>query len=95
MHAVVLDRPHQPLVLKSVPLPAPKPGQVLLKVQACGVCRTDLHIVDGELDRPKLPLILGHEVVGTVAQLRQRGQENLCERAQFTGAAVLEWSANP
>jgi alcohol dehydrogenase, propanol-preferring len=115
MHAMVLDRPHQPLVLKTVPLPAPKPGQVLVKVHACGVCRTDLHIVDGELDRPKLPLMLGHEVVGTVAQLGssaselrvgayvgipwlawtdgtcrfcQRGQENLCERAQFTGYTV-------
>lgn len=68
MQAMVLERPGTPLVLKTVPLPVPAAGQVLVKVSACGVCRTDLHIVDGELDRPKLPLIPGHEIVGVVVQ---------------------------
>src|SRR5262245_16611217 len=57
------------LELAEVPKPSPKPGEVMLKVQACGVCRTDLHIVDGELANPKLPLIPGHEIVGVVAEL--------------------------
>jgi propanol-preferring alcohol dehydrogenase len=69
MRAMVLDKPGQPLQLRKVPLPQPKVGEVLLCVQACGVCRTDLHIVDGELPNPKLPLILGHEIVGTVVQV--------------------------
>jgi propanol-preferring alcohol dehydrogenase len=66
MRALVLDAPHQALVWRAVPMPEPLPNQVLVKVSACGVCRTDLHIVDGELESPKLPLILGHEIVGTV-----------------------------
>jgi propanol-preferring alcohol dehydrogenase len=57
----------QPLVYKTLPLPIPLPGQVLVKVLACGVCRTDLHIIDGELQSPKLPLIPGHEIIGTIA----------------------------
>ena len=68
MQAMVLERAKQPLVRKVVRTPAPGPGQVLIKVIACGVCRTDLHILDGELDRPKLPLIPGHEIVGAVAK---------------------------
>jgi len=68
MHAQVLDAPHQALDWRLVPVPEPGPDQVLVKVSACGVCRTDLHIIDAELDAPKLPLILGHEVVGTVVQ---------------------------
>jgi alcohol dehydrogenase, propanol-preferring len=66
MQAIVLEAPGA--ALKSAELPVPKPGphQVLLKVVACGVCRTDLHIVDGELSHPKLPLALGHEIVGRV-----------------------------
>jgi propanol-preferring alcohol dehydrogenase len=66
MQAMVLEQPGKPLVLKTVPLPAPSDGQVLVKIIACGVCRTDLHIVDGELSKPKLPLIIGHEIVGKV-----------------------------
>ncbi|PTX14224.1 propanol-preferring alcohol dehydrogenase [Pontibacter mucosus] len=66
MRAMVLDWPGEPLKYKTVPVPEPAPGQVLIKVSACGVCRTDLHILDGELDKPKLPLIMGHEIVGTV-----------------------------
>ncbi len=69
MRAMVLDEPGRPLVPACLPTPQPGPGQVLVRVQACGVCRTDLHIFDGELDRPKLPLILGHEIAGTVAAL--------------------------
>lgn len=66
MNAMLLDRPGQPLVYKQIPIPQPGPGQLLLRVIACGVCRTDLHIVDGELAAPKLPLVLGHEVVASV-----------------------------
>src|SRR6516164_10999332 len=107
---MILVAPHEPLEEVELPLPAPGPGQILIRVRACGVCRTDLHVVDGELTEPKLPLIPGHEIVGVVAQCEsgrfpigqrvgipwlgwtcgqcrfcKRGQENLCERAQFTG----------
>ena len=68
MRAMVLEKPGQPLVEKLVPLPSLTPGQVLVKVKACGVCRTDLHILDGELTKPKLPLIMGHEIVGTILE---------------------------
>jgi alcohol dehydrogenase, propanol-preferring len=66
MRAMVLDAPRTPLRLAELPDPAARPGQVLLRVRACGVCRTDLHIVDGELTEPKLPLVPGHQVVGEV-----------------------------
>lgn len=66
MQAMVLEQPGQPLVYKQVKVPEPGKNQALIKVLACGVCRTDLHILDGELDRPKLPLIPGHEIVGMV-----------------------------
>ena len=66
MRAMVLEEPGQPLKCLEVPVPQPDPEQVLIRVHACGVCRTDLHVVDGELPHPKLPLILGHEIVGTV-----------------------------
>ncbi len=66
MLAMLLEAAAQPLVAASVPRPEPGPQQLLLKVLACGVCRTDLHVVDGELPRPKLPLVLGHEIVGEV-----------------------------
>ena len=69
MQAMVLDAAHQPLKAIELPVPEPGPDQILLKVLACGVCRTDLHIVDGELDQPKLPLVLGHEIVGRVEAL--------------------------
>jgi propanol-preferring alcohol dehydrogenase len=68
MRAMFLDHPRQPLRLRDVPVPQPGADQVLIKVNACGVCRTDLHIFDGELTHPKLPLILGHEIAGTVVQ---------------------------
>lgn len=69
MRAMLLEAPRTPLVLKEMPNPVPTAGQVLIRVRACGVCRTDLHIVDGELPHPKLPLILGHQIVGTVLAL--------------------------
>ncbi len=69
MRAMVLEKPGEPLRLREVPIPSPGPGQVLLRVAACGICRTDLHIFDGELANPKLPLIPGHEIVGRVVEL--------------------------
>lgn len=115
MRAMLLQTPRQPLQPVRMPRPEPGPGQVLVRVRACAVCRTDLHVVDGELPEPRLPLIPGHEIVGEivatgpdVGELRpgQRvgipwlagtcgscpycstGQENLCDRARFTGYTV-------
>lgn len=112
MRGMILNRAGQPLELKELPIPEPQANQVLLKIHVCGVCRTDLHIVDGELTKPKLPLILGHQIVGTIVKNGDRatkysvgirvgvpwlghtcnccryclrGQENLCDRALFTG----------
>lgn len=68
MRAMVLHSPRQPLELADVPVPRPQAGQVLIHVHACAVCRTDLHVVDGELTHPKLPLIPGHEIVGTIVE---------------------------
>lgn len=68
MLAMVLEEPGTALHLQEVSIPIPGPDQVLLKVHACGVCRTDLHILDGELQHPKLPLIMGHQIVGTVVE---------------------------
>jgi len=65
---MILDSPRQPLRLASVAVPSLSAGQVLIKVIACGICRTDLHVVDGELSSPKLPLIPGHEIVGVVVR---------------------------
>ncbi len=69
MYAMVLDRPGEPLSLKEADRPQAKPNQILVKVLACGVCRTDLHIVDGDLTDAAYPIIPGHEIVGTVAAL--------------------------
>jgi len=66
MHAMVLKKPRSELKDILLEVPAPGPGQVLLKVLACGVCRTDLHVVDGDLKEPKLPIVPGHEIVGRV-----------------------------
>ncbi|MBK9143006.1 MAG: zinc-dependent alcohol dehydrogenase family protein [Candidatus Melainabacteria bacterium] len=66
MKAMVMSEPGSPLELISVPAPEPGPGEVLVKVESCAVCRTDLHVLDGDLTEPKLPLILGHEIVGRV-----------------------------
>lgn len=112
MRAMLLDTPGQPLRSADLPLPEPGPGQLLVRVRACAVCRTDLHVIDGELTQPKLPLVPGHEIVGTVeakgneaerfkigdrvgipwlgwtcgkCSYCRTGQENLCDRAKFTG----------
>jgi propanol-preferring alcohol dehydrogenase len=68
MKAMLLDAPRRALHLAELPLPQPAAGQVLIKVHACGVCRTDLHVVDGDLAGSKLPVVPGHEVVGVVAE---------------------------
>jgi alcohol dehydrogenase, propanol-preferring len=72
MRAMVLDSPGKPLRVAEVPEFEPAPEQVLLRVHACAVCRTDLHVVDGELQDPKLPLIPGHQIVGTVEKMGER-----------------------
>lgn len=76
MRAMVLRRPGDGLVLEQRDRPRPGPGEVLVRVHACGVCRTDLHVVDGDLTDPRLPIVPGHEVVGTVAELGE-GVERL------------------
>jgi alcohol dehydrogenase, propanol-preferring len=73
MRAMVLDAPapveSRPLDVREVPVPEPRAGEVLLRVAACGVCRTDIHVVEGELPDPKVPVVPGHQIVGTVEQL--------------------------
>jgi propanol-preferring alcohol dehydrogenase len=73
MRAMVLDKPAQLLQLRHLPKPKPGRGQLLVRVSTCAVCRTDLHVVDSELPNPKLPLILGHQIVGRVEEI---GEEN-------------------
>jgi propanol-preferring alcohol dehydrogenase len=87
MRAMVLERPGEPLRLADLPDPEPRNGQVLLEVAACGICRTDLHIVDGELTEPKLPLVLGHQIVGRVAH----GGERFAP-GQRVGVPWLGWT---
>ncbi|HVY71954.1 MAG TPA: zinc-dependent alcohol dehydrogenase family protein, partial [Verrucomicrobiae bacterium] len=69
MRAMVLDKPRERLGSVDLPIPEPGPGQILVRVSACAVCRTDLHVIDGELPNPKLPLVPGHEIVGRVERL--------------------------
>jgi len=79
MRAMVFEKVGQPLALRDVPKPKPGRGQLLVRVSVCAVCRTDLHIVDGELPNPKLPLILGHQIVGRVEEIHissDKGQSN-------------------
>jgi propanol-preferring alcohol dehydrogenase len=87
MRAMVLERPDEPLRPAELPAPEPGPGQVALDVQACGVCRTDLHIVDGELTKPKLPLVPGHQIVARVA-----GGGERFEPGQRVGVPWLGWT---
>jgi propanol-preferring alcohol dehydrogenase len=72
MRAMILPAPRTPLRETDIPVPTPGPEQVLVRVHACGVCRTDLHVVDGELPDPKLPLVPGHEIVGSVVKKGER-----------------------
>ncbi|AFY87589.1 zinc-dependent alcohol dehydrogenase family protein [Chroococcidiopsis thermalis] len=75
MRAMILEAQGKLLRVAELPIPQPNSQQVLIRVRACGVCRTDLHIVDGELTQPKLPLILGHQIVGTVAAVGEQVQQ--------------------
>jgi propanol-preferring alcohol dehydrogenase len=86
MRAMVLKSPRQPLEQADLPTPTPGPGHVLVKVHACAVCRTDLHVVDGELPLPKLPLVPGHEIVGSVVG---RGEE--AERFKVGDRVGIPW----
>jgi propanol-preferring alcohol dehydrogenase len=87
MRAMVLEAPRSPLQLRELPDPEPTAGEVLLEVAACAVCRTDLHILDGELDRPKLPLVPGHQIVGRV----RAGGERF-EMGERVGVPWLGWT---
>ncbi|MFZ0044125.1 MAG: alcohol dehydrogenase catalytic domain-containing protein, partial [Solirubrobacteraceae bacterium] len=73
MQAILLERPGQPVKLETVEDPVPGPGQLRLKISACAVCRTDLHLRDAEIEAPKLPVILGHQIVGTTDDGRRVG----------------------
>ena len=69
MRAMVLEQTRTPLIMRERPTPEPKQGEILVEIAACGVCRTDLHVVDGELPNPKLPIVPGHEIVGRIAAI--------------------------
>jgi alcohol dehydrogenase, propanol-preferring len=90
MRAMVLERAGGPLAAAELPDPEPGPGQVLISVSACGVCRTDLHILDGELSEPKLPLVPGHQIVGAVAGLGE-GAERFALGTRI-GVPWLGWT---
>jgi alcohol dehydrogenase, propanol-preferring len=90
MRAMVLDGPKIPLRAADLPVPEPAAGQVLLRVRACAVCRTDLHVFDGELPKPKLPLVLGHQIVGTVVRVGS-GVERL-STGDRAGVPWLGWT---
>lgn len=87
---MVLERPREPLRLADLPDPRAGAGQVLISVSACGVCRTDLHIVDGELDKPKLPLVPGHQIVGAVVETGARAERFTV--GQRVGVPWLGWT---
>jgi len=86
VRALVLHRPLTPLRASKVPDPKPGPGEVLIRIRACAVCRTDLHIIDGELPGPKLPLVPGHEIIGVVAE---KGQD--AERFKLGDRVGVPW----
>ena len=90
MRAMVLERAREPLRAVELDEPEPGPGQVRIRVGACGVCRTDLHIVDGELSEPKLPLVPGHQIVGVV-EGRGEGAERFAE-GERVGVPWLGWT---
>jgi propanol-preferring alcohol dehydrogenase len=90
MRALVLEAPGQPLQEIDRPDPEPGRGQVLVRVHACGVCRTDLHVVDGELPEPKLPLVVGHQIVGTVLEAGESAER--FARGDRVGVPWLGWT---
>jgi propanol-preferring alcohol dehydrogenase len=90
MRAMVMEQPGGPLVARDIPTPEPGHGEVLLRVEACAVCRTDLHVLDGELAHPKLPLVLGHQIAGTITKLGP-GVENLT-LGDRVGVPWLGWT---
>jgi propanol-preferring alcohol dehydrogenase len=90
MRAMVLESPRQRLKAKKLPKPKPQGGQLLVRVTACAVCRTDLHVMDGELTAPKLPLILGHEIVGRVEKVGDKVKE--FTTGQRVGIPWLGWT---
>ena len=90
MRAMLLRAQREPMAMADLPVPAPGPDEVLVRVHACGVCRTDLHIVDGELTEPNLPLVLGHMIVGTVEQAGERVDGVVA--GQRVGVPWLGWT---
>jgi propanol-preferring alcohol dehydrogenase len=90
MKAMLLDRPGEALRLAELPMPAPGAGQVLVEVTACGVCRTDLHVVDGDLTEPKQPIVPGHEIVGRVVEMGE-GVDQF-QKNQRIGIPWLGWT---
>ncbi len=89
MQAMVLHAPGQPLVSEEIPVPEPGPGEVLVRVRACAVCRTDLHVIDGELPDPKLPLVPGHQIVGVVVAA---GPGAALSEGERVGVPWLGWT---
>jgi NADPH:quinone reductase-like Zn-dependent oxidoreductase len=87
MRAMVLNEPKRPLELRDVPKPKPGRGQLLVRVSTCAVCRTDLHVVDGELPDPKLPLIPGHQIVGRVEEIGENSNFAIGDRVGSRGLA--------
>lgn len=87
---MVLEQPGEPLVDRERPDPQPGPGEVLIRVRTCGVCRTDLHVVDGELPEPKLPLVPGHQVVGEVVEAGEGARRY--ETGSRVGIPWLGWT---
>ncbi|WP_395741754.1 zinc-dependent alcohol dehydrogenase family protein [Prosthecobacter sp.] len=90
MKAMLLESPGSPLVLRQIDTPQAGPGQLLVRVRACAVCRTDLHVIDGELRQPKLPLVPGHEIVGSVEALGEGVQG--FQRGDRVGIPWLGWT---
>ena len=91
MRAMVLEMPGQRLQLRDMPKPRPGRGQLLVRVSSCAVCRTDLHVIDGELPNPKLPLILGHQIVGRIEQIGE-GANSKFQIGDRVGIPWLGWT---
>src|SRR5206468_4743388 len=91
MRAMVLDKPRQPLQLRDMEKPRASKGQLLVRIATCAVCRTDLHVVDGELPDPKLPLIPGHQIVGRVEEIGEDENSNF-QVGDRVGIPWLGWT---